>query len=190
MFNREGAPHLIVTGIDPGTQGNPVAVAFDYQSVYDREDTYRDVAGFYHTHPSGMNAMSSVDIETMTQWVNCLGKNLVCLIETEQRINGWLFTKDKTTGKVTYQEINVDTPNDVHYDLWISSSGTFWSAVDFLTDGEFEDYDDDDDTPSIFDDIESKLTALQAGQQELGEKFSRLVMLLQQLMIAVREKNE
>ena len=90
---KDGAPHAFVTSIDSCTQKQVASVEFDYKKVFDREDKYEDIAGFYHTHPSGMNMMSSIDIETMNQWVRCLGKSLICVIETEEKLNAWAFIK-------------------------------------------------------------------------------------------------
>ena len=90
---KDNAPHLLVTGIGSYTQGLAGSVEFKYDDVYDREDRYHDIVGFYHTHPSGLNVMSPTDVETMTQWVKCLGKSLICVIETKEQLNAWLFIK-------------------------------------------------------------------------------------------------
>jgi len=182
ILQKDGSPHLVVTSIGYATQKNPGAVEFDYDSVYSREDNYSDVAGFYHTHPSGLNRMSSIDIETMTQWVQCLGKSLVCIIETDQHINGWLFSRDEITNEIIHREVSVETSNDVQYDLWINSDGEpIFNPVDFLVDGLFS--DEDEEMPSIFDEISNKLTKLEAGQHELNDKFIKLTTAIQQVVL-------
>lgn len=152
----EDEPHAMVTSIDHYTQVNPSSVQFDYASIYKREDKYHDIVGFYHTHPSGMNCMSSIDIETMKQWVGCLGKSLVCLIETEEQINGWAFVKDGD--EITHRPINVSTNNDVNYDIWFESRGAFWNPIDFMLDVEVYDGEMDEEESmmkEIMDSIKS-----------------------------------
>lgn len=129
-YDDVGAPHVMVTAIDHDTQKNPGLVEFDYKNVFKREDDYSDVAGFYHTHPSGANYMSQTDIDTMKQWVHCLGKSLVCLIETEEQLNGWVFAKNENI--VNSHQIQAITSNDVNYDLWLDKTSGFWSPNDLL----------------------------------------------------------
>lgn len=178
MFHKDGSPHLVVIGIDPCTQKNATSVEFDYKSVWDREDTYKDVVGFYHTHPSGLNSMSQIDIDTMTQWVRCLGKDLVCLIETEEQINGWLFTKSDTN-KITYQELEVITNNDVTYDIWVKSEQTFFNPVDFLTEGDFF---GESAEVGVFENIQERLSNIEISQEDMRDRFNKLLELLKGLI--------
>lgn len=106
----------ITTGIESSVKREVSSVEFDYKVVYDREDKYNDVIGFYHTHPPGANFLSQIDEDTMSQWVRCLGKDLVCLIETEEKLNGWIFTRGPD-GKVYYYSINAWTENDINYNI-------------------------------------------------------------------------
>lgn len=62
-------------------QGTPVSVAFNANHVVSRESIYGDVLGFYHTHPQMQATPSSTDYKTMNAWRNCLGKDLICLID-------------------------------------------------------------------------------------------------------------
>lgn len=194
LYNKDGAPHLTVLSTNPGTQKNPAAVSFDYQSVWDREDNHHDVAGFYHTHPSGMNNMSQTDIETMTQWVNCLGKSLVCIIETEQQLNGWYFSKSDI-GKVTWKEILVATTNNLAYDVWMEpQQEVFFNPVDFIMDGDFD--DDMNDEPDFFQSFEDRMKAMEEkvdavldsskvvsdSQSEIVTKFNKLLDVLKGLI--------
>jgi len=170
MSHQNGAPHIMLTSIGFDTQKNASSVEFDYKKIYDREDTYQDIAGFYHTHPSGLNQMSSTDVMTMTQWVQTLGKSLVCVIETKEGINGWLFYKNEAGG-IDHRVVKVATSNDVHYDLWVDPDHTFWNPVDFLTEGEFSDEDD----INIFDDMQESINTIVENQSKILEAISILV---------------
>ncbi|MFW5793974.1 MAG: hypothetical protein ACOCV1_00590 [Bacillota bacterium] len=76
------------------TQYSSNSVCFDYKKVMEYEDSDEyNVIGFYHTHPVNCNYMSDIDIETMTAWRNCFGRDLICLIKSGTRLNAWEFTK-------------------------------------------------------------------------------------------------
>ena len=61
-------------------EGHPAHVGFGdlYNKIISRKD---HVIGFYHTHPNMPAFTSRTDINTMDQWVDVLGKPLLCLIE-------------------------------------------------------------------------------------------------------------
>jgi hypothetical protein len=186
---KDGTPHVLVTGIDACTQKQAASVEFDYQKVYDREDTYHDVVGFFHTHPSGMNSMSSIDIETMKQWVKCLGKDLMCVIQTEEEINGWLFVKGDN-GTITCKDIQVNTGNDVNYDIWFEEMSGFWNPTDFLLNGEY--YSKELEEDKIFDDILDVLKEVKENQGRLFDGFNTLIETIQSVLkyIAKEEDDE
>ncbi|MHA1675806.1 MAG: Mov34/MPN/PAD-1 family protein [Candidatus Njordarchaeales archaeon] len=165
-FYKDGSPHAFATSIDYYTQEQVGSVEFDYQKIYEREDKYHDIIGFYHTHPSGMNFMSQTDVETMTQWVKCLGKSLSCLIETDSKLNGWIFFKNN--GKVEHREIYVQTRNDVNYDMWLDPHGAFWNPVDFLLDNDIIDEETQED--NLYDDVKQILQL----QQDMLNKIEKL----------------
>lgn len=72
-------------------------VEFDWQSVYDRQDTQGDVVGFWHTHPyQGGVGPSSRDIETMIAWCNSLGRPLLCIIHDGRWKAAYEFSQDGT----------------------------------------------------------------------------------------------
>lgn len=71
--------------------GEPSSVEFNWKHVMEREEKYGDVVGFYHTHPEGHSDYSARDYETMTQWVDCFGKTLVCAIQNGREIRAWEF---------------------------------------------------------------------------------------------------
>lgn len=76
--------------------GERSSVEFPWQWVLEREDNHGDIIGFYHTHPgSGLQSAhySARDNETMSQWVECLGKPLICAIESGPALRVWLFRK-------------------------------------------------------------------------------------------------
>lgn len=62
-------------------EGCPSSVEFDFNKVMERQQKRGDFIGFYHTHPNMSNWYSSTDYATMETWVDCFGKELLCLIE-------------------------------------------------------------------------------------------------------------
>ncbi len=75
--------------------GEAASVQFDWSWVLEREERRGDVIGFWHTHPFGMVGPSRRDVRTMDQWVDCLGKPLLCLIEVPGKIAAYLFERDE-----------------------------------------------------------------------------------------------
>lgn len=171
---KDGAPHVTVTGINSYTQECAVEVEFDYEEVFAREDKYHDVVGFYHTHPAGLDCMSGTDIETMKQWVNCLGKSLLCIIETEENISGWVFSKNDN-GEVEYKDTCVRTHNDVNYDVWLKKDGNFWNPVSFLFEEDFSEED------KYFTEFSKKIDALAEKQENLTKTIGYLADVLGKL---------
>lgn len=156
---KENVPHILTTAIGSYSQGLAGAVEFNYEDVYNREDKYSDVVGFFHTHPSGLDRMSATDIETMTQWVRCLGKSLICIIDSGDKISGWLFMKDDS-GNVTHRTAQILSENDVNYDVWLDRKGPFWNPVDFLLEDPFEEMYEED---RIIGDMDNKLNDVLDG---------------------------
>ena len=66
-------------------------VEFDWKKVWDS----KYLIGWFHTHPKNMLAYSDTDYKTMTAWVDCLWKDLVCGIWNEERTKNkcYLFKK-------------------------------------------------------------------------------------------------
>jgi proteasome lid subunit RPN8/RPN11 len=79
--------------------GDPASVQFDWAWVLDREERRGDILGFFHTHPPEGSQPSQRDVRTMRAWVSCLGKPLLCLISSEDTLNGYLFTDDEDRGQ-------------------------------------------------------------------------------------------
>jgi hypothetical protein len=79
--------------------GRKASVEFDWSWVLDREERYGDVVGFYHTHPAGLSAPSDRDVRTMRAWVTCLGKPLLCLIESPAGLAATLFERGDGDGR-------------------------------------------------------------------------------------------
>lgn len=183
----EGNPQATIVATDYFTQLNPSSVNFSYQMVYDREDKYHDIVGFYHTHPSGMNCMSSIDVETMNQWARCLGKSLICLIETDTQLNGWAFVKDGN--EVTHRPINVHTDNDVVYNIWFESRGAFWNPVDFMLDVEV--YDDAmDEEESMIQEMMASVKSMAKTQTKMVDGFKAMSEVIQALTHAMTKDEE
>lgn len=185
-FHSSGVPHLETTGINFYTQENPGAVEFDHNAVFEREDKYHDIVGFYHTHPSGLNRMSSVDIQTMIQWVNCLGKSLICAIETEEQLNAWLFYKDD--GKVIYRQVIANTNNDVNYSFWLERPANFWDPADFLLEAGF--FDDEEEGEDYFGDMTKDLQKALDNQEKILQGIGGLADLLKRILLVIGSKNE
>jgi len=183
---RDGAPHLLVTGIGSYTQGLAGSVEFDYEDVYMREDNYNDVVGFYHTHPSGLNQMSPTDVQTMTQWVSCLGKSLICLIETDEQINGWMFIKSEH--EITCREVNVHSGNDVNYDIWLEKQGQFWSPADFLMEENFEEEMEEEE--DAIEKIQEALEDISQTQDSLMTGFGMLSSLVEQMIVTMTKDDD
>jgi proteasome lid subunit RPN8/RPN11 len=80
-------------------EGRPHSVEFDWAWVLDREERYGDVAGFFHTHPAGLPAPSQRDQRTMRAWVSCLGKPLLCLVESDGLLAAYIFRSDEDEGQ-------------------------------------------------------------------------------------------
>ncbi|MGD8626628.1 MAG: Mov34/MPN/PAD-1 family protein [Anaerolineae bacterium] len=81
------------------SEGEPHTVAFDWAWVLDREARYGDVAGFHHTHPPGLPAPSARDQRTMRAWVSCLGKPLLCVVESGDVVAAYVFGSDEDDGQ-------------------------------------------------------------------------------------------
>ncbi|MEJ2736133.1 MAG: Mov34/MPN/PAD-1 family protein [Anaerolineae bacterium] len=79
--------------------GQPANVEFDWSWVLEREERWGDVLGFYHTHPAGTAAPSERDVRTMRAWTSCLGKPLLCLIESDNALAAHLFASDEDSGQ-------------------------------------------------------------------------------------------
>lgn len=74
-------------------KGRPASVEFSWKRVMRREEKYRDVAGFYHTHPRFSPAPSERDIKTMHAWVIAFGKPMLCAIRSGSIWGFYLFSE-------------------------------------------------------------------------------------------------
>jgi proteasome lid subunit RPN8/RPN11 len=80
-------------------EGQPASVEFDWAWVWEREERYGDVVGFFHTHPAGLAATSARDVRTMGAWVSCLGKPLLCVIASGRALVAYVFASDEGGGQ-------------------------------------------------------------------------------------------
>ena len=78
--------------------GEAQRVQFDPHEVLQREEHKGDVIGFLHTHPNMKAIPSQRDIKTMRAWASCFGKPLLCLIEGDDGLRGYVFADDKSAG--------------------------------------------------------------------------------------------
>ena len=83
--------------------GSPASVEFDWAWVMEREERYGDIAGFFHTHPTGSATPSQRDARTMCAWASCFGKPLLCLIEGRDGLSAYLFETDEDAGQQVRQ---------------------------------------------------------------------------------------
>ena len=185
-FNKDKAPYVLCTAVDSYTQNKFGSVEFDYKKVFEREDKYKDVVGFYHTHPPGCFTMSQTDIQTMTQWVKCLGKSLICLIECEGIVNSWLFVKS-SKGEVAIVDVKANTTNNINYYVWTDPTPSFWEDADFLLKGEAY-YDEDESDP--FSEIIERLENLEAGVMSALTGLEALNSAMQLLLKSEIEDDE
>ena len=70
--------------------GKPASVKFDGDWVLEREEKKHDVIGFWHTHPDGTLKPSKRDRKTMTAWVSCFGRPLLCVIQNPSHETAYL----------------------------------------------------------------------------------------------------
>ncbi len=80
------------------SEGQPTQVEFDHAWLLEREVLAGDVAGFIHTHPSGILRPSRKDINTMRAWVSCFGRPLLCLIACDNEVAAYEFRSDSCQG--------------------------------------------------------------------------------------------
>lgn len=80
-------------------EGQAASVEFDWQWVLEREERRGDILGFYHTHSVGLAAPSNRDVQTMRAWVSCLGKPLLCVIESGDVLGAYRFADDEDDGQ-------------------------------------------------------------------------------------------
>ena len=72
--------------------GTPSFVEFSAEDVLKKKS---GLIGFYHTHPKYAYYYSSTDYNTMEAWTDCLGKNLLCIIQPEgYKPLGYWFERD------------------------------------------------------------------------------------------------
>lgn len=91
LIDDKDYPFTVLKKIAFETQQNKALVEFDYNIAYKYEDDPNEyVLGFFHTHPTGMNHMSATDDATMEAWIKCLGRELLCVIDSGTSIDGWL----------------------------------------------------------------------------------------------------
>lgn len=80
------------------SSGKRTSVHFDGAWVLGREEKYRDVIGFMHSHPEGPATPSQRDVRTMRAWCSAFGKPLLCLIVGFGDFRGYRFNDDESVG--------------------------------------------------------------------------------------------
>jgi len=96
FVHHNGSLCFIATELEPRHEGAPHEVEFDWQKVYDLEDTGVPLIGWYHTHPFQEHiGYSPTDVATMKAWCRCFGRDMLCIIGNGNDQNEvYLFGKD------------------------------------------------------------------------------------------------
>jgi hypothetical protein len=76
--------------------GEPSQVEFDWDMVFQREETKGDVVGFLHTHPNTNAHPSPTDHATMKTWVTAMGKPLICSIDGSDGLKSFWYQAEWT----------------------------------------------------------------------------------------------
>jgi hypothetical protein len=153
---KDGAPHVMATGI-------PV---YSQQEVEHREAIYHNVIGFYFARRAQDATITDEDIASMKGLVDKFGRSLLCLIENDDGIKGWAFSKDDI-GEISFHEAYISTSNDVNYDVWLKKDGNFWNPVSFLFE---EDFCEED---KQFKELTAKLDGIIKNQEQLREAVNK-----------------
>lgn len=88
------------------TSNNPSAVAFDWDSIWEKIkslEVYPNEFSMIHTHPPGMENMSSTDRNMVHGWVQGLGRPIWFAIICEDKCH--LYLCDKFEKKVRIQDL-------------------------------------------------------------------------------------
>lgn len=104
-------------------EGQAASVEFDWQWVLAREERHDDILGFYHTHPMGLGAPSDRDVGTMRAWVSCLGKPLLCVIESGDILGAYFFADDRDDGQMLDEVERFPRNAVVAVENWNSTGG-------------------------------------------------------------------
>lgn len=172
-FNKDKSPYILSTSLDLNLNSKK---QFDYNFIYEREDKYKDIVGFYISHPVGYFSLSSEEIKTIEQWVKCLGKSLIVLVESDAVLNSWLFSKGEDN-KISILDIKASTTNNINYYIWTEPTPAFWQNADFLTKGEA--YLDEFVDP--FTEITDRLDNMEAGLMSVINAIESLTTAIQSL---------
>lgn len=102
LGERDPASGTWTVRLEHAVVGARTRVDADWSWTLAREESQRDVAGFFHTHPAGHGASPSErDVRTMQAWCSALGKPLLCLIAEdghEEQLRAHLFMNDEDRG--------------------------------------------------------------------------------------------
>lgn len=120
LFHKDGSPHLAVTVIA--------------ESIKDRHSVYDDIAGILEN--ANEDSHDHI-IDYMSKLVNKFNQNLIYILQGEHALRGWLFYKEND--EILSRKINIDSSNNINYNIWIEISSSPWNPVDFLLDGDYFD---------------------------------------------------
>jgi proteasome lid subunit RPN8/RPN11 len=92
-----------------GTSGS---VEFDWERAFNK-----CIFGWFHTHPSGFDNLSSRDEKTMKGWVIAMGRPLLCGIGVDGVEKWWLYSRETNDTRV----IKIPVPmNKIGPFVWCS----------------------------------------------------------------------
>jgi hypothetical protein len=85
-------------------EGGLSSVEFDW-----RKATSKNIIGFYHTHPSGIETPSNRDDRTMGALVRAEGRPLLCGILTDHTNNCYIYKRaeDRSIESIRLNNVNV-----------------------------------------------------------------------------------
>ena len=127
-------------GIISATSNNSKSgVEFDWFTIKDkiwelkRNGETPEVAYMLHTHPMGLNRMSTIDFNMVHGWCIALGIPIWFLVLTEEEIASYICSLDQETKEVKRDFVDLSMYEDACIDLKIvaevmyglSKSGTF-----------------------------------------------------------------
>lgn len=121
------------------TSNNPVAVAFDWGEIWPKIkelEHYPDEFSMIHTHPPGMENMSSVDRNMVHGWVQGLGRPIWFAIICEEKYH--LYYCQKIDGKVKIEDLGfVKIGNGIRHGemLQMVMRGISQGTEDYFLDG-------------------------------------------------------
>lgn len=97
--------------------GSSTKVRFDWKYVLKKEEERSSVVGFWHTHPKGPLLPSLQDKKTMSSWVGCFGKPLLCIIGGKNATQPYLVKQYPLKWRISEKE--TEPERAIQAELWL-----------------------------------------------------------------------